>query len=65
MMRISDQDEAMFAALRRHHLRHPGTVSAAVVKLFYRGTVSASDIGKARTEFLKLGLHKQAAEVHP
>jgi hypothetical protein len=57
MMHCSDQDETMFAALRRYHLRHPGTVPAAVVKVIYKNTVTLADIGKARTEYVRLGLH--------
>jgi hypothetical protein len=59
---VSDKDNAMFDALRRHHLRHPGTVSARVLKVLRRDTVSPSHIATARLEFLSLGLDKTITE---
>jgi hypothetical protein len=58
--KISDHDQQIFDDLRRHHLRHPGSVPAAIARLLQRETVTSHQINKARLEWLKLGLGKDA-----
>lgn len=58
MLKVNDHVQQIFTDLRRHNLRHPGSVSARVVKLFARDTVTIDHIAAARLEWLKLGLDK-------
>ena len=52
---LDDHDKQMFADLLRHHLRHPGSVSARIVNLFRLAIVNPDQIAAVRLEWLKLG----------
>jgi hypothetical protein len=53
------EDEQMFVDLHRHHLRHPGSVPAAIVQMMKRNTFTYEQINKVRLEWLRLGLNKE------
>ena len=52
---INDTDAKVFADLRRFHLRSPGTVKPAIVKLLKSEFFTLKQIGDARLEWLRLG----------